>query len=62
MTKRLFVLTDLGPGQWETETLPDWTHQYRAWCGGQQSQPLSVLLWRRQASQVLGSGVQQGMR
>ena len=60
MTLVWFVLTDLGSGQWETETLPDWTHQYSAWGGGQQSKPLPVLLWRGQASQVLGSGVQQG--
>lgn len=57
----LFVLTDLGSGQWEAETVSYWTHQYSAWCGSQHSQPLSLLLWRRQASQVLGSGVQQGM-
>lgn len=60
MTGIPFVLTDLGPGQWKTETVPDWAHQHRAWRGDQQSQPLPVLLWRRQASQVLGSGVQQG--
>lgn len=24
--KSVFVLTDLGPGQWETETVPDRTH------------------------------------
>lgn len=54
------VLTDLGPGQRETETLPDWTHQHGAWCGRQQSEPLPVLLRRGQAGQVLGSGVQQG--
>lgn len=56
----LSVLTDLGPGQWETETLPDWTHQHGAGCGGEQSKPLPVLLRRGQAGQVLGSGVQQG--
>uniref|UniRef100_A0A8C9XIT4 Pleiotropic regulator 1 n=1 Tax=Sander lucioperca TaxID=283035 RepID=A0A8C9XIT4_SANLU len=33
---------------------------YSAWGGGQQPKPLPVLLWRGQASQVLGSGVQQG--
>lgn len=56
----LSFLTDLGPGQWETKTLPDWTHQHCARCGGQQSKPLPVLLRRGQAGQVLGSGVQQG--
>lgn len=52
--------TDLGPVQWEAETLPDGTHQHCARRGRQHSQPLPLLMWRRQAGQVLGSGVQQG--
>lgn len=60
-TGMLFVVTDLGPGQWEAKTLSDRTHQHSPWCGSQQPQPLPVLLWWRQASQMLGSGVQQGM-
>lgn len=31
----LSVLADLGPGQWETETLPDWAHQHGARGGSQ---------------------------
>lgn len=52
--------TDLGPVQWEAEAVPHGTHQHRARRGRQHSQPVPVLMWRRQASQVLGSGVQQG--
>lgn len=54
-------MTDLGPGQWKTETLSDWTHQHSAWGGGQQPQSLPFLLRGGQAGQMLGSGVQQGI-
>ena len=51
---------DLGPCQWEAEAVSDGTHQHCARRGGQLPQPLPILVWRGQAGQVLGSGVQQG--
>lgn len=43
----LFVFpSDLGPGQWKTETLSDGTHQHSSWSGGEQPQSVPFLLWR----------------
>ena len=52
---------DLGPCQWNSEIVLDWTCQHCQRGQGQSQTAILVFLWRRQNGAVLGSRVQQGL-
>ena len=60
MNVTIFLITDLGPSEWNTEAVPDRPHQHSTRPCGQPQAALSLFLRGGQTGQVLGSRVQQG--
>lgn len=51
---------DLGAWKWQVKVVTYRSYKYCQGISSQSKTTLSVFMWRRQASQMLGPGVQQG--